>query len=396
MAKKRSKFVLVGLLILIIMAVVVIIGYSVMTPIINFFRNNDGQDLSGGDDPWTPPISEQRGEDETDAPVTEEEGPDDTDDQADTPDNMEERFSAYYLSASALESEEALREGVSRIKSEGYTAVTVVMKDKGGSIYYDTASEMAKSSVEDAIKSTLPASLTAGIIKEAGLTAIASVNILEDHNRYGAARDGSYRFQNDNSTWLDNRAESGGKPWLSPFATETQSYVAILINEISSAGFDIILCDGIVFPNFRSSDLGYIGPTVSSENRYSGLINIFNIAKSAAKTSGADVYLQVSAQSVINGTAEVLKPDELDGDVTVVIYYSGTDFGNTFVYEDTEIILSDMSTYEKLYTIYSIAKQKTGDLRVIPFIDYASMNSLDIDEAITAVMDLGFEAYIVK
>lgn len=391
--KRRTKKAFVVFLILIIAAAVIFVGYSITGTVVNYIRNN-GQTEDGTIVPWTPPVAadESGGSDAPESPGQENTG--DNGGSPDTEKKYEVRFSAYKLPVSALTSAGALGDALNTAKENGYTAVIAVLKDKGGRIYYKTMSDMAKSD-EMAVAGDMYAGQICAMIKAAGFTPIAQINLLEDNNRYGEARNGSYHFAGDNSTWLDNSVANGGKPWLSPFDTVTQSYAAYLSNEISTAGFEYVIFDGVTFPPFRNSDLNHIGDIVKSPDRYKALVNIANISAGAAEQNDTASIVMLSAADIIAGTSEAFKPSELNSHFIGVTYFAG-DFGGTVVINGEETAFSELSAYDRAEAVFTEVKRLAGEnMVIIPAIRQAEFSQADFSDTISAIMAVGCDAYII-
>ncbi len=386
--KKRNRKILKVFLIIILLAALVFLGYSVAKPIHNYIISKTGESISE-DEVWTPPVITE--------PVDEEPEPEETE-KTTQPAEEEKKpqtdvFSAYQLPTEALASTESLMNALSTAKEIGYTAVSVPLKAEGGQIYYNTASEMARSS-ENAVVGTMYAGQIASIIKSEGFIAIAYINLLEDNNRYGEKRTGSYRTTDD-STWLDNAPTKGGKPWLSPFETDTQAFVQFIANEAAGARFDHIVFDGAVFPNFRNSDKAYIGETVQSETRYKALVNIAEIAAEAAAANEVNAILNVSAADILAGTEEVFKPDELSY-TTLAVEYFPAEVANTAVINGEETALSELPANNKAYVIFSEIQRLAGtDVKIVPVLNQSDFSQADFNETITAVRSLGCDSYII-
>ncbi|MDE6710105.1 MAG: hypothetical protein K2J76_06425, partial [Oscillospiraceae bacterium] len=390
--KKMVRSVFKFLFIAIILAVLIFVGYSVAKTVVNYLKNND---VSTGesDKPWTPPVfNDNTGENLPADNSAENENTDNTETDTGEEKKFDVRFSAYKLPVTALASTDALTAALNSAKEGGYTAVIAVLKDKGGKIYYRTASEMALSD-ETAVVGELYAGQICSMIKAAGFTPIAQVNILEDNNRYGEKRDGSYHIRGE-STWLDDSVANGGKPWLSPFDTLTQSYAAFLSNEVSSSGFEYVIFDGITFPPFRNSDLGLIGGAVQNADRYKGLVNIANIAANAAVQNNSSAITMLSAGDIISGTSEAFKPNELSSEIIGVSYMLG-ELGNTAVINGEEIAIADLTAYEKAETVFGEVKRLAGEGKtIIPAIRQSEFSQADFSDTISAIMYLGFDSYI--
>ena len=387
--RKFRKNALNILLIILSLVVVVFLIYSISGPIANYFKNRA---IESEAEPWRPaPLPDQliaENNIEKENPVT----------PIDEPSNANikstQNFSACFIPVTSMASSETLKDALQMARADGYTAAVVTLKDKGGSFYYNTSSEMA-GLADNAVKSDLTAEHICTLIKAAGLKPIASVNLLEDHNIYGGYKQGAYKFENSTSTWYDNRVESGGKPWLSPFEADTKDFVAFISDEVSKAGFESIIFDGIVFPPFRQSDLNYIGSTVKAADRYLGLVNIANIATEAANKNGAASMLKITAEDIITGSSEVFKPDLLDSNI-ILVYYAPENFIKTIVINGDEIVLSDMIISDSTEVVFNIILEAAGDKEIIPHLDSAGLTQADFNDVITALIKLGFGAYVIS
>lgn len=393
--KRRTKRAFKILFFIILLAALVFVGYSVAQPVFEYFAGRDGSSAEDNARPWTPPSSgkDKNGEDDGGS-EDDTGGSEDTSDGGETVRNENVRFSAYQLPVTALASTDALTSALNSAKEGGYTAISVTLKDKGGKIYYKTASDMAVSD-DTAVVGDLYSGQICSMIRAAGFTPIARVNLLEDNNRYGAARDGAFRFAGSSSTWLDNSVENGGKPWLSPFDTDTQSYAAYIANEVSTAGFEYVIFDGITFPPFRNSDLNIVGDIVKSADRYKALVNIANISIGAVQQNNSTAVAMLSAGGIIDGTAEAFKPAELNTDYIAVSYALG-EIPNTAVINGEEVALSDMSAYDRAETVLGEVKRLAGeDKMIIPVIRQAEFSQADFSDTISAVMAIGCDSYVI-
>ncbi len=376
--KKRIEQVAIVLLILIIVAVVVFFGYSIIDPIINFFKNDDNTSIET--EPWTPTV--------TTTQTTEESLTDSAESQTTAAENTT-GFVAYTLSSEDLATKAALEKALDTVKANGYTVVVAVLKSQGGQINYVTGSEFA-ATAELKVNSELNAKQIADIIKSNEITPIAKISVLNDNNRYGANRVGSYKIASDNSTWLDNAPSAGGKPWLSPFETDTQEYYKYLIKEISDAGFSEIICDDMIFPTFRNSDLNYIGEKVTNPQRYKALITLTDVIVNSV-TDKSKIIIETDSIDIISGKSEILKPQELKN-VSLAVNYSV----NVIPASDTmEADLSKMDSHDRTKEVFTIIKSGSGELNIIPYINSEGINQSELDEIIKALNELGYQSYYI-
>ena len=392
--KKRLKRALHILLGLIVIAALVFVGYSVGKPILNYL-NKENENTDNVKEPWTPPAvtSEVAGTSDTNEDSTEV-----TAESSETVTSNEiinsTGLTAYMLSEDALSDPSQFSALLDQVKADGYTAVSVTLKAKGGKIYYSTASAMAKSD-ENAVVGNMPIQQIAYLIKNSGLKMIAELNILEDNNRYGEYRDGSYHAL-DGSTWLDTAADKGGKPWLSPFDDDTKEMVKFLADEVSAAEFDYIIVSGLTFPSFRNSDLNLLGDSVKDANRYKALIELANIVQTAANEHNTKTFIRTNAADIIYGRAEIFKPSELSG-YTLLIDFDPAEFTDSVVYNNNEIVFSELDSSSKFKTAFEIIKGQSGnEISIIPIITESGSNHADYDSLIAEIIGEDFESYFVK
>lgn len=393
--KKKLKRALRILLGLIVIAALVFVGYSVGKPILNYL-NKENENTDNVEEPWTPPAVTSEVTETLDTSGDSTEVTVEPSETVTSPDNKinSSGLTAYMLSEDALSDPSQFSALLDQVKADGYTAVSVTLKAKGGKIYYSTASTMAKSD-ENAVVGNMPIQQIASLIKNSGLKMIAELNILEDNNRYGEYRDGSYHAL-DGSTWLDTAADKGGKPWLSPFDDDTKELVRYMADEVSAAGFDYITVSGLTFPTFRNSDLNLLGDTVKDTNRYKALIELANIVQTAANEHNTKTFIRTNAADIIYGRAEIFKPSELSG-YTLLIDFDPAEFTDSVVYNNNEIVFSELDPSSKFKTAFEIIKgQCKTEISVIPVITESGSNHADYDSLIAEIINEDFESYFVK
>lgn len=379
-------------------AVLVFVGYSVAKPIFNFLNSEENISDSTSE-PWTPPVVTDTSEEDVNTGAdTENNGTNAAEnDKTDVPavtDTNSEGFTAYLLPEDALTNPTVLNGYLEQAKTDGYNSVILTLKAEGGKIYYNTRSEFAAMD-ENAVDGMMPVQQITSIVKNSGMKAIASINLLEDNNRYGENRDGSYH-NSDGTTWLDNAVSKGGKPWLSPFEEDTKEYIRFLAEEIAGAGFDAIAADGAVFPNFRNSDLNYIGNSVKNVTRYMALIEVVNIVKSAAEAQSVGFMLEINAADILYGRAEVYKPEQL-GQITLLVEYSPSDFNESVIYNNQEIVVSELSASERFKTVFGIISASSGEnITIIPVISRNNMNQVEYSDTIQELISEKYDSYAVK
>lgn len=303
---------------------------------------------------------------------------------------------AYYLDPDSMSDADSLDAALDELAASGCNAVIFPVKTEGGVFHYRTELDFVATVIDgnDPIQSELSAGDIVKAAESRGLRPVALMSVLYDNNRYGDYRDGSYRSE-DGDTWLDTSPDKGGKPWLSPFDETAQEYLCDIVTELGEAGFDEIICDDFIFPEFRSSDIDMLGEEVSPySDRYQALTSLAVMMNNAGNDAGTRVMLRITANSVIRGYSELFYPDELEG-CRIMIDYSENNISRTMVAGNDEVILDDMDMYDKITAVYGEVSSRCGDLPVYPMLDRESMSADDFDEAVKALTAMGYDEYYV-
>lgn len=303
---------------------------------------------------------------------------------------------AYYLDPDSMSDADSLDAALDELAASGCNAVIFPVKTEGGVFHYRTELDFVATVIDgnDPIQSELSAADIVKAAESRGLRPVALMSVLYDNNRYGDYRDGSYRSE-DGDTWLDTSPDKGGKPWLSPFDETAQEYLCDIVTELGEAGFDEIICDDFIFPEFRSSDIDMLGEEVSPySDRYQALTALAVMMNNAGNDAGTRVMLRITANSVIRRYSELFYPDELEG-CRIMIDYSENNISRTMVAGNDEVILDDMDMYEKITAVYGEVSSRCGDLPVYPMLDRESMSADDFDEAVKALTAMGYDEYYV-
>ena len=309
---------------------------------------------------------------------------------------LREGGAAYYLDPDSMSDSDSLDAALDELAASGCNAVIFPVKTEGGVFHYKTELDFVATVIDgnDPIQSELSAADIVKAAESRGLRPVALMSVLYDNNRYGDYRDGSYRSE-DGDTWLDTSPDKGGKPWLSPFDETAQEYLCDIVTELGEAGFDEVICDDFIFPEFRSSDIDMLGEEVSPySDRYQALTSLAVMMNNAGNDAGTRVMLRITANSVIRRYSELFYPDELDG-CRIMIDYSENNISRTMVAGNDEVILDDMDMYDKITAVYGEVSSRCGDLPVYPMLDRESMSADDFDEAVKALTAMGYDEYYV-
>lgn len=300
-----------------------VLGYGLGKPLMKYFRDKN----SGAPDTSALISSIMNGESETSGDATGSAGS--SGDTSSPEPATQTNDKVYYLSENAAASEASLIAELAAAKSSGCTVAAVTLKNTNGNLLYKTSIGDVKDSAE-VVTGTLTASQIASLISKEGLIPAARINTLMDQTAGGLVK-GNYRIVEDQGggTWHDNRPEKGGKPWLSPFKSESAGYIGSITSELSAAGFKKIYCANTRFPAFHNVDITtYLSdlPLTDSAKRVSALWNVVNSAKTNAEKNGAELWLEMSAAGIVaenrnNTDAELVSDKTKLQNVKVIVVY---------------------------------------------------------------------------
>lgn len=387
--RRKTKSTVTLFIMIFVVGGLVFLGYSVGEPILNFLKNGTGSSLSS--EPWSPSDVT----DSTSASVTEPSSSSSVSSESVSKDPG--TFSAGELNEADIQSAAALTAALNQVKQSGYTAVTVTLKAQGGRILYKSNIELANQASPST--SELSAAQIAELIHQNGLKALARVSTLYDNLAPKANRAAGYYIEGSDSSWFDNSPQKGGKPWLNPFSETTQTYMSDFAAEIGLAGFDQVICSDVVFPPFRPTDLTYVGAAFQDRNRSAALTHIVDIFKNRTEDTATMIGVEVSALGALQGTEEVFKPAQLQ-DVAAVAMFRNADFSGTFMLNGAETDGSTLSVYDRVRTVYEalhdMVQVQGGNMSVIPLIVTEGMSDNDRSEALRALQELGYSAYILQ
>lgn len=382
--KQQGNSYLGILFMIIILLALVFVGYSVGKPIMDFINgadevidDNPASSVSEPEPATTPDSSESTAESE---PVPE------------TPDEPEITAPKNILFINIPDDgssyDEYLASKIDYAIKNNYSGVCVELIAEGGIIGYNTSVVTAKEAEAVSESGIVSLKQTVSDIAAAGLTPYARISALSDNIASWYDKGLAYMIEGSDSRWLDNKLDKGGKPWISPFSDGAREYIGGLVKEISQAGFAGIFAGELEFPEMRSSDLNYIGDKVKSKERYKELIgfgeelfNSFGTAK--------EFYIEVNAEDIISGKAEVLSnPEELFVK-TIYVNFNPQKIGRRISRPDgTEVSFDGLNDTYMLKTVFRLVNSSLdgSDLKIIPKINGCEITS----DLLEALKDMGY------
>lgn len=226
---RRASALKIAVLVL-VLAALVFVGYSVAGPVMDFFSGN-----------MKPSISSDSSSESASGSSSSESSGSSSEPQA------EKALVAVTVPAATLRDTAAFESFLQQAKQQGATAVVMELKNEDGVLQYRSAVPEAVSYGAVAADAVELAPLLE-IAQQQELTVIAKLNAFKDKTAPNASRNNGYLYEGSASAWWDNTPENGGKPWLNPYKQAACDYLIALQNELAEAGVTQLLWDKVEFP----------------------------------------------------------------------------------------------------------------------------------------------------
>ena len=356
------------------------IGYSVAEPLINYSKKKGDNPGSSSIESLTEAATDENGE-----PVTEN-----TEPAVPLP-LTAEKYRAYALSTNDLIGTDTLKDALKRVPSEeSIEYIEVPLKVSGGDIYYASNNYYATSA--GLIRSYIKLKDIVSTISGAGYKPVALVSTFDDNTLPKYFRDMSYLTVDDGSQWIDNSVEAGGKPWMNPFSETAVNYNGDIVDEISSAGFDKVVCYDFIFPDFRPSDAEFLGDKVTGSGRYMALTSAANLMYDKIMHNDSTMLLEVDAADLLKGKDDVLQPMLLK--VNTVILNIDIDEISYGVYTDDTVYEFNGTPAENVKKMLDLVGEEVEDFNVAVRVSGVTISTQDLLDAKDEIVDYGFDSYV--
>ena len=359
--KSTGKKVFEIILMVLVVGVLGVVGYSAAGPLINYLKNEGSESVTT---PWEPPESSTPEESETTS-ATESET------TTTTTGGVPDGSGAYLLSAAALANPNALTGALAEAESAGCTVIIVPVKDGEGHLLYNSQMTIIRGT--DLVTGTMPAGQITSAIRNKGFTSVkAMVPALYDRTTPQYVSDTGYRFADDSYAWLDATAANGGKQWVDPFRSGTKGYYSQLVRELIGAGFDEVLLSELRFPEFTTYDETILAPRNFTSTRYTGLTGLYTAVNSASSNKvavAADIADVLAGYgNSFGGSAEILSDKSFTGTLYLTVNLSA--FGTSLATGDNTKIDLPVDPAQKVKTLVSRAAGYIGtNVTVIPVVE---------------------------
>ncbi len=376
---------LAGVLSVVILAVLGVVGYSVIGPIV-IRTEQEKQNPTTVPEPFV----EMSSTTTTTTTATTLITPQETTTTTTTTPAAVENPLVLQLADEVMHSPETLTQALADAKNAGYDGVVMPMKQYGGLLYY--ASMIEGTDYCKAVQSELTAEEIVTMAEDAGLIPMAEIVTIADYTYPLYSFESGYFFENSDDRWLDDKESEGGKPWLSPFAQASRDYLCAVAGELYSAGFARVLCADTEYPDFYESDLKYIGKDVSDpERRADGLAGVLNDLDACASgcAYAFDLY------TALNKDEEAIRSDAL-AIKNAVITFDYHMFSTPFYLGNDKYDPRGLSVAEHTTLLLKVADAIAEDMEYLPCVSTHGLSDAEVIEAVEAFRAAGFDTVFVS
>ncbi len=296
-----------------------------------------------------------------------------------------QQMNVRYLKDEAMHDADALSDALQKAAADGFHAVVMPLKQYGGFLYY--ASALEGTNTCGAVQSEWTAKELADMAKAAGLIPMAEIVTIADYCYPTYSFESGYFFEDSDERWLDDKAEEGGKPWMSPFAEASRSYLCAVARELSEAGFVKILCADTQYPDFYASDLKYIGKDVSDKTRRAdGLAQVLN----ALNDADVGCVYAFDLYRALNKEEEAIRSELLSAKEAVITfdYYL---FSTPFYLGNDKYDPKGMTIEEHTELLLMVADAMAGEMAYTPCISRHGLTDEEMQQAVLSFRSAGFD-----
>lgn len=306
------------------LVLVVVLGFLLGKPVLNFLSSAGGADSSSQDIPQSTVIENStQTEDSSRSTPVESEDVSSGNDTPVTPPAVTKTRIYYYAPAANLSTEAGIDAVIAQMKAKGATHLVFDVKNPDGNVHYASSNQYASQLLADVQidLSALRAKLSAS-----GITPVARMYTFMDKLISNVERSTAVMYQGTDTRWLDSSATLGGKAWANPASTVMQDYILALTDELLSAGIKEFIFAGFHTPTGYSLDKRDFGATMDQV-----LANMKNLigtleAKISAKGGHSAWQIEYSAVDADGDYAQyIVHPYQLGAD-NIVITVKGADY----------------------------------------------------------------------
>ncbi|MGN0572231.1 MAG: putative glycoside hydrolase [Candidatus Fimenecus sp.] len=211
------------------------------------------------------------------------------------------QWQAVYMNADELGGGIAFDLFQSTLSEQSANAVLVDFKNENGQLC--TASDGSTAAEIGAAGTPVTAAAdTIARLKASGYKIILRVYCFKDPVA-AANLPGAAVTEADGVTiWLDDSARNGGNPWLNPYSETARTYLLQVINAAVAFGADMILLDGVSFPESRYIDRAFFPGEAESLFSRNAILHDF-IEQAAAVAGEVPLAVNMPLSAALSGSS---------------------------------------------------------------------------------------------
>ncbi len=266
--------------------------------------------------------------------------------------------SAAYLPLDVIKNSSRLESALAELSAKGIQGVVFDLKDDSGIVHYQSNLELVEQNRAQAEDSyDLAQVMTA--VREAGLVPVGRIFAFKDATAAGHMYDSAVKYMNSSVNWIDDYQENGGKSWLNPNNHESQDYIISIVEEAAAKGMDVLLLDGVQFPEGFSLELATYGNTGTLDK--SGILAGFlTRARGAAEAKGSRIATTVNLLSAA-GFSDVRYGDDVGSLVSaagsVMVEVMPEQFGNGVTSEELTLSAPALDPYNTISQALAVCQE---------------------------------------
>ncbi|MDR3552883.1 MAG: putative glycoside hydrolase [Clostridia bacterium] len=398
MGRHKRKNPIKAILIILVAALLVFIGWSVAEPVMKYIK--------GEIKPITSSVSSKSSSGASS--LSSSSASSGASSQNSTASQTGTALRGIFLPGTVLSNTASLSAAVSGAKDAGLNLVVVDLKGEDGKLNYDSTVAKAVSS-SLCIPNAPDGSVAASAITSAGLTPAARICCFLDPAGSAAMRDAAVLYSGDHtSRYRDNN----GNFWLNPYFQKAQQYIISLATEAVSLGYKTIILDDVEFTSSGNTDkYAWFGTSaVSKEDELRAFVAAVTSKVNAA---GGKVVVRFPATSAMGGAIAHSGQDQnmyaMSSDMVAPDFLpSGLDKASVKIGSKT-ILSPDLTPSDTVSALaqYAATQITSGSSsNVLPFVQaftdtalgkgyYKNYTTSDINAEIAAVKAAGFSNFIL-
>lgn len=220
-----------------------------------------------------------------------------------TADGAAAQWQAVYMNGDELGGGIAFDLFQSTLSAQSANAVLVDFKDASGQLC-TAADGSTAAEIGAAAAPVTTAADTVARLKAGGYKIILRVYCFQDPVAAANLPGAAVTEADGVTVWLDDSARNGGNPWLNPYSETARTYLLQVINEAVAFGADMILLDGVSFPESRYIDRAYFPGEAESIFSRNAILHDF-IEQAAAASGDVPLAVNMPLSAALSGSASL-------------------------------------------------------------------------------------------